>query len=81
VGCITLSRREHAVAQTREVACTRLVLDQVIGDTGINVVEVAHDNSPSVKNLIEKDYNLKNSYDTWHGNVFMFVYKFLHVQL
>jgi hypothetical protein len=34
---------------------------------GLNVVEVAHDNSPTVKNVIERELKLKNSYDTWHG--------------
>ena len=34
---------------------------------GLNVVEVAHDNSPSVKMYITQDLNLVNSYDTWHG--------------
>ena len=30
VGICTLSRQEHRVAQTREVACTKIVLPQVI---------------------------------------------------
>ena len=35
--------------------------------TGLNVVEVAHDNCPSVKSYIVNDLKLINSYDTWHG--------------
>ena len=35
--------------------------------SGLNVVEVAHDNSPSVKSYIIQDLGLINSYDTWHG--------------
>ena len=35
--------------------------------SGLNVVEVAHDNSPSVKSYIVQDLGLINSYDTWHG--------------
>jgi hypothetical protein len=30
VGCITISRKEHATAQTREVMCTKSVIPQVI---------------------------------------------------
>jgi hypothetical protein len=30
VGLVTLSRKNHAVAQTREVECTRIVLSQVM---------------------------------------------------
>ena len=30
IGISTLSRKEHAVAQTRELACTREVVSQVI---------------------------------------------------
>jgi hypothetical protein len=43
-----------------------MVLSEVICK-GLNVVEVAHDNSPTVKNVIERELKLKNSYDTWHG--------------
>ena len=35
--------------------------------SGLNVVEVAHDNSPSVKNYIVQDLGLINSYNTWYG--------------
>ena len=31
LGCATVSRDEHSVAQTREVACTKLVLPEVLG--------------------------------------------------
>ena len=81
---MTLSRKDHICAQTRELACTKLVLPQVIGKSrvqiikklftiimyytiGLNVVEVAHDNAPSVKAYIVQELNLINSYDTWHG--------------
>jgi hypothetical protein len=30
VGCATLSRQDHSVAQTRQLACTRVVLPEVI---------------------------------------------------
>ena len=30
-------------------------------------MEVAHDNSQSVKNYLTKELNLLNSFDTWHG--------------
>ncbi|XP_064403874.1 uncharacterized protein LOC135349284 isoform X2 [Halichondria panicea] len=30
VGCSTVSRKEHICAQTREVACTKIVLPEVI---------------------------------------------------
>ena len=83
VGCVTLSRKEHSCAQTRELACTRIVLPNVIAKgiltnrilmsqefmlhIGLNVVEVAHDNSSSVKGYITQELKLVNSYDTWHG--------------
>ena len=35
--------------------------------SGLNVVEVAHDNSTSVISYVVKDLKLRNSYDTWHG--------------
>ena len=30
VGCVTLSRKDHTCAQTRGLACTKLVLPQVL---------------------------------------------------
>uniref|UniRef100_A0A1X7USZ7 Mutator-like transposase domain-containing protein n=1 Tax=Amphimedon queenslandica TaxID=400682 RepID=A0A1X7USZ7_AMPQE len=66
VGCVTLSRKEHTCAQTRELACTKEVLPLVMSK-GLNVTEVAHDNSPSVTSYIVEELQLKNSYDTWHG--------------
>ena len=30
LGCVTLSRKDHICAQTRELACTKLVLPQVM---------------------------------------------------
>ena len=35
--------------------------------SGLNIVEVAHDNQPVVKRFVTDDLNLTNSYDTWHG--------------
>ena len=84
IGCVTLSRKEHAVAQTRELEATKTVVPQVIekGTTstynskqlnyyslGLNVVEVAHDNCSSVKRFIIDDLNIVNSFDTWHGEI------------
>ena len=37
VGIATISRAEHRVAQTREVACTKIVLPQVIA-RGLHLV-------------------------------------------
>ncbi|KAL5502884.1 hypothetical protein EMCRGX_G009733 [Ephydatia muelleri] len=52
VGITTLSRPEHRVAQTREVACTEIVLPQVIA-RGLNVTEVAHDYQSTIKTYVE----------------------------
>ena len=30
LGCIILSRKEHACAQTRELACTKLVVPDIV---------------------------------------------------
>ena len=30
IGCATLTRQDHTVAQTRELACTRAVIPEVI---------------------------------------------------
>eukprot|EP00731_Ephydatia_muelleri_P002848 Em0001g2848a len=65
VGIATLSRPEHRVAQTREVACTKIVLPQVVA-RGLNVTEVAHDYQSTVKTYVEQ-LGMVNSYDTWHG--------------
>eukprot|EP00731_Ephydatia_muelleri_P003790 Em0001g3790a len=40
----------QSIAQTREVACTKIVLPQVI-DRGLNITEVAHDYQTTVKNF------------------------------
>ncbi|KAL5517552.1 hypothetical protein EMCRGX_G003114 [Ephydatia muelleri] len=64
VGIATLSRPEHRVAQTREVACTKIVLPQVVA-RGLNVTEVAHDYQSTVKTYVEQ-LGMVNSYDTWH---------------
>eukprot|EP00731_Ephydatia_muelleri_P006665 Em0003g913a len=65
VGIATLSRPEHRVAQTREVACTKIVLPQLIA-RGLNVTEVAHDYQSTIKTNVEQ-LGMVNSYDTWHG--------------
>ena len=43
---------------------------------GLNITEVAHDISASVKSYIVEDLQLKNSYDTWHGKSFHFLHFF-----
>eukprot|EP00731_Ephydatia_muelleri_P023616 Em0015g1199a len=65
VGIATLSRQDHRVAQTREVACTKIVLPQVIA-RGLNITEVAHDYQSTIKQYAE-GLGMVNSYDTWHG--------------
>ncbi len=78
-----MSRKDHSCAQTREVACTKIVLPQVIEKgmaiacivfiynnyhvSGLNIVEVAHDNQVVVSQFVVKDLQVLNSYDTWHG--------------
>ena len=34
---------------------------------GLTILEVAHDNCSTVKNLIEADFQMINSFDSWHG--------------
>ena len=34
---------------------------------GLQITEVAHDNCSSVKTIIERDFKMINSFDTWHG--------------
>eukprot|EP00731_Ephydatia_muelleri_P003009 Em0001g3009a len=57
--------QQHRVAQTREVACTKIVLPQVIA-RGLNITEVAHDYQATIK-LYVRQLGMVNSYDTWHG--------------
>ncbi|KAL5484441.1 hypothetical protein EMCRGX_G020946, partial [Ephydatia muelleri] len=64
VGISTLSRQQHRVAQTREVACTKIVLPQVIA-RGLNITEVAHDYQATIKQCVQQ-LGMVNSYDTWH---------------
>ena len=78
----TLSRSDHSIAQTRELACTKIVLPQVMARgeclillnrinlffLGMNIVEVAHDMNSTVSSYITDELGLWNSYDTWHGN-------------
>ncbi len=35
--------------------------------SGLNVVEVAHDNQSVVKKYVTNDLNLTNSYDSWYS--------------
>jgi hypothetical protein len=65
VGISTIARTEHSVPQTREVACTKEVLPQVIA-RGLRVTEVAHDIQQQVSRYVVS-LGLTNSYDTWHG--------------
>ena len=81
VGCVTLSKKAHAVAYTRELEATKIVLQVIEKRTtstynskqfnyyslGLNVFEVAHDNCSYVKRFIIDDFNIVNSFDTWHG--------------
>eukprot|EP00731_Ephydatia_muelleri_P035532 Em0133g2a len=60
VGISTLSRQQHRVAQTREVACTKIVLPQVIA-RGLNITEVAHDYQATIK-LYVRQLGMVNSY-------------------
>ena len=89
LACVTVSRREHTIAQTRELEATKAVLPQALEQGGIllvnltcnnntiiaglKIVEVAHDNATSVKKYITEDLRLLNSYDTWHGEVIDFL--------
>ncbi|XP_064401110.1 uncharacterized protein LOC135347149 [Halichondria panicea] len=66
LGISTLSRAEHSTAQTRELACTKLVIPQV-QSRGIEVIEVAHDMQAQVAKYVSDKLGLINSYDTWHG--------------
>ncbi len=36
-------------------------------NSGLNVVEVAHDMQHQVSRYVTSDLGLKNSFDTWHG--------------
>ncbi len=45
----------------------RLFLFFVHYVSGLNIVEVAHDNQSVVKKFITDDLKLINSFDTWHG--------------
>ena len=85
VGISTISWAAHATAQTRELACTKYVLPQVIDVVfmcvefhmswvraiGLHVVEIAHDIQVQVAKYIRETLGLVNSYDIWHG-IFVF---------
>eukprot|EP00731_Ephydatia_muelleri_P034941 Em0087g10a len=64
VPCLA-GRQQHRVAQTREVACTKIVLPQVIA-RGLNITEVAYDYQATIK-LYVRQLGMVNSYDPWHG--------------
>ena len=81
VGISTLSRAVHGTAQTREYACTKVVIPQVIARgmhvcvwccevrvlfTGLKIKEVAHDIQQQVSKYINR-LGLVNYFDTWHG--------------
>ena len=88
VGISTLSRADHGIPQTREVACTKEVLrlhevrhvnrglQNAIHKflVGLNVTEVAHDIQQQVSRFITADLSLVNSYDTWHGTAHVHIY-------
>eukprot|EP00731_Ephydatia_muelleri_P010067 Em0005g653a len=63
VPCLA-GRQQHRVAQTREVACTKIVLPQVIAQ-GLSITEVAHDYQATIKQYVQQ-LGMVNSYDTWH---------------
>ena len=82
IGISTISRTEHNTAQTRELACTKEVLPQVLSrgmgsderfyrlllcNAGLNITEVAHDMQLQVAKHIKNDLQFVNSFDTWHG--------------
>ena len=75
VGISTVCRKEHALAQTHKVECTRQVLPEVIINvvccqyTGLKVVEVAHDYQPTVQKYMVDELKLLNLYDMWHGKI------------
>ncbi len=88
VAISTVSRSDHGCAQTRELACTKIVIPQAIArgklnvflltqwlrtTLGLNVVEVAHDIQQQVSKFVT-DLKLINSYDTWHGNAMCYNY-------
>ena len=83
IAISTISRADHGIAQTRELACTKVVVPQAVARgiflwyescslaqpcAGLNVVEVAHDIQQQVSKYISSDLKMVNSYDTWHGN-------------
>ena len=52
------------------------ILPIPVSDTvGLEVIEVAHDYQPQVEKFLEKEIHCLNSFDTWHGNYTMNVYK------
>ena len=43
IGCATLTRQDHTIAQTRELACTRAVIPEVINRGCFNTCNIAYD--------------------------------------
>ena len=56
-----------------------------VSDTvGLEVTEVAHDYQPQIQKFLEKEIQRLNSFDTWHGNYTLKVYKniyYTHIHL
>lgn len=48
---------------------------------GLKIVEVAHDNCSTVKNAIEKDFHMINSFDTWHGKLNTYIVLLIHTKV
>eukprot|EP00731_Ephydatia_muelleri_P038050 Em0639g1a len=63
--CGCLSNPSWTIASFIKVACTKIVLPQVIA-RGLNITEVAHDYQATIK-LYVRQLGMVNSYDTWHG--------------
>ena len=73
----TLSRQQHRVAQTREVACTKIVLPQVIARGLLlcpNILQfhiffLTKPMTQATIKLYVRQLGMVNSYDPWHGKV------------
>jgi len=64
VAVQTVTKEEFRSAQTHEFEAIRKILPAVQAK-GLNVVEVAHDFVPKIKNWLLAQ-NIQNSFDTWH---------------
>ncbi|XP_068761142.1 uncharacterized protein [Montipora capricornis] len=65
VAVQTVTKEEFHSSQTHEFEAIRKILPAVQAK-GLNVVEVAHDFVPKIKNWLLAQ-NIQNSFDTWHG--------------